>query len=310
MKKVVILWLVAIFTMLFAHDVQIISIDNKDGKITPKTIEDVFRSNGFYISDNRDMNTPFMKQFKQTDFKVYNLFTAYHSQSVKNLAKEYPKIGLLTPMSMSIYTRKGENKLYVSSLTLEAMSKITAIPTTNKDLQNIVKITKNLLEVALPKGKWETIDYGVAPMEKELVTKMNITLKDGQWQEDSESLIEEFEGNIEMQGFVQAGYNDINYYFKEAGDKTFDLFVSESICKLPVIYTVAKTRPEAGAFAPCSVMIYKKADSPIMYVEYPNVYNWISSLTIVDKESLKELLEAQAKMEVILYNLKADYNKF
>jgi len=57
-------------------------------------------------------------------------------------------------------------------------------------------------------------------------------------------------------------------------------------------------------------MIYKKADSPIMYVEYPNVYNWISSLTIVDKESLKELLEAQAKMEVILYNLKADYNKF
>jgi uncharacterized protein (DUF302 family) len=230
--------------------------------------------------------------------------------SVKNLAKEYPRIGLLTPMSMSIYTRKGENKLYVSSLTLEAMSKITAIPATNKDLQNIAKITKNLLEVALPKGKWETIDYGVAPMEKELVTKMNITLKDGQWQEDSESLIEEFEGNIEMQGFVQAGYNDINYYFKEAGDKTFDLFVSESICKLPVIYAVAKTRPEAGAFAPCSVMIYKKVDSPIMYVEYPNVYNWISSLTIVDKESLKELLEAQAKMEVILYNLKADYNKF
>ena len=310
MKKVVILWLIATFTMLFAHDVQIISIDNKDGKITPKTIEDIFKSNGFYISDNRDMNTPFMKQFKQTDFKVYNLFTAYHSQSVKNLAKEYPRIGLLTPMSMSIYTRKGENKLYVSSLTLEAMSKITAIPVTNKDLQNIAKITKNLLEVALPKGKWETIDYGVAPMEKELVTKTNITLKDGQWQEDSESLIEEFEGNIEMQGFVQAGYNDINYYFKEAGDKTFDLFVSESICKLPVIYAVAKTRPEAGAFAPCSVMIYKKHSDNIMYVEYPNVYNWISSLTIVDKESLKELLEAQAKMEVILYNLKADYNKF
>lgn len=310
MKKIVALWLFGIFTTLFAHDVQIISINNKDGKITPKTIEEVFRSNGFYISDNRDMNTPFMKQFKQTDFTVYNLFTAYHSQSVKNLAKEYPNIGLLTPMSMSIYTKKGESKLHISSLTLEAMSKITGIPTTNKDLQNIAKITKSLLEKAIPNGQWETIDYGVAPMEKELVTKMNITLKDGQWKEDSESLIEEFEGNIEMQGFVQAGYNDINYYFKEAGDKTFDLFVSESICKLPVIYTVAKTRPEAGAFAPCSVMIYKKQNDNVMYVAYPNVYNWISSLTIVDKDSLQQLLEAQAKMEVILYNLKADYNKF
>jgi len=256
------------------------------------------------------MNTPLMKQFGQTDFKVYNLFTAYHMQSVKNLAKEFPRIGLLTPMSMSIYTKKGENKLYVSSLTLDAMSKIIGIPVANKDLQNIAKITKSLLEKAIPNGQWETINYGVTPSEKELITKMNITLKDTQWKEDSESLIEEFEGNIEMQGFVQAGYNDINYYFKEAEDKTFDLFISESICKLPVIYAVAKTKPEAGAFAPCSVMFYKKADSPVMYVEYPNVYNWISSLTIVDKEGLKELLEAQAKMEVILHNLKSDYNKF
>ncbi|MDD2698104.1 MAG: DUF302 domain-containing protein [Arcobacteraceae bacterium] len=310
MKKIVALWLLGMFTILFAHDVQIISVDNKDGKITPKTIEEVFKSNGFYISDNRDMNTPFTKQFGQTDFKVYNLFTAYHSQSVKNLAKEYPNIGLLTPMSMSIYTKKGESKLYVSSLTLDAMAKITGISATNKDLQNIAKITKSLLERAIPNGKWETIDYGVSPMEKELVTKMNITLKDGQWKEDSESLIEEFEGNIEMQGFVQAGYNNIDYYFKEAGDNSFDLFVSESICKLPVIYAVAKTRPEAGAFAPCSVMIYKKHNDNVMYVAYPNVYNWISSLTIVDKESLKQLLEAQAKMEVILYNLKSDYNKF
>ncbi len=310
MKKIFALCLLGIFTILFAHDVQIISVDNKDGKITPKTIEEVFKKNGFYISDNRDMNTPFMKQFGQTDFAVYNLFTAYHSQSVKNLAKEFPSIGLLTPMSMSMYTKKGENKLFVSSLTLEAISKITGIPTSNKDLQNIAKMTKDLLIKAIPNGKWESIDYGVTPTEKELVTKMNITLKDGQWKEDSESLIEEFEGNIEMQGFVQAGYNDINYYFKEANDTTFDLFISESICKLPVIYAVAKTRPEAGAFAPCSVMIYKKHSDNIMYVAYPNVYNWISSLTIVDKESLKQLLEAQAKMEVILYNLKTDYNKF
>ena len=41
-----------------------------------------------------------------------------------------------------------------------------------------------------------------------------------------------------------------------------------------------------------------------MYVEYPNVYNWIASLTIQDKNAIKELIEAQAKMEVILYNAK------
>lgn len=46
-----------------------------------------------------------------------------------------------------------------------------------------------------------------------------------------------------------------------------------------------------------------------MYIEYPNVYNWIASLDMDHKEGIKELIEAQAKMEVILYNLKTDYEK-
>ena len=65
-------------TVLFAHDVQVYSVDNSQGKITPQTIEAAFVKNGFYISDNRDMNTPFIKQFQQTDFEIYNLFTLHH----------------------------------------------------------------------------------------------------------------------------------------------------------------------------------------------------------------------------------------
>ncbi len=45
MNKIVALLLIGVFTIVFAHDVQIISIDNKDEKITPKTIEDVFKTN-------------------------------------------------------------------------------------------------------------------------------------------------------------------------------------------------------------------------------------------------------------------------
>lgn len=309
MKKLLVLLMIGFFTFLLGHDLQLISVDNKDGKITPKTIEEEFKKAGFYISDNRDMNVPFMKQFQNTDFKVYNLFTTHHIKSVQNLAKQYPRIGLFTPMSMSIYTKKGEDKLYVSSLTIDAMSKITGIPKDNKDLVNIVKMVKETLQKALPGGKFETLPYDVAATQKELITKMHVKLKSGDWKQDSEAMIEEFEANLEMNGFVQAGFNNINYYFKESGDKFFDIFVSESICKLPVIYTVAKTRPEAGAFAPCSISIYKKSSDDFMYIEYPNVYNWIASLDMDHKEGIKELIEAQAKMEVILHNLKTDYEK-
>jgi uncharacterized protein (DUF302 family) len=309
MKKLLGILFIGIFSFVSGHDIQLLSIDNKDGKITPKTIEDEFKNAGFYISDNRDMNGPFTKQFQNTDFKVYNLFTTHHIKSVQNLAKQYPRIGLFTPMSMSIYTKKGEDKLYVSSLTLDAMSKITGIPKENKDLQNIVKMTKDTLLKAMPKAKLEKLPYEPSATPKELITKMHVKLKSKEWASESDSLIEEFEANLEMNGFVQAGFNDINYYFKESGDKYFDIFVSESICKLPVIYTVAKTRPEAGAFAPCSISIYKKSSDDFLYIEYPNVYNWIASLDMDNKEGIKELIEAQAKMEVVLYNLKTDYEK-
>lgn len=311
MKKVLAIVLSGFISFVLAHDIQIISSENKDGKITPKTIEKVFKEAGFYINDNRDMNGPFMKQFKQSDFKIYNLFTFAHIPTAVKLAKEYPTVGLFTPLSMSIYTKKGEDKIHISSLTLQGVSKITGIPQDNRELKQWMDLLVATLKKALPNGSFEKIPYSVQPSQKDLVTKMHIKFKENaDWGEDSDSLIDEFEMAYEAQGFVQAGYTNVNYKFKELGDDYFDLFVAESICKLPVIFEVAKTRPEAGAFAPCSVMIYKKRSDNFFHVEYPNVYNWIASLDIDDGDSLEQLLAAQGKMETILYKLKTDYDNF
>jgi len=89
----------------------------------------------------------------------------------------------------------------------------------------------------------------------------------------------------------------------EADYEDFDFYSVYSICKLPVIYTVAKVYPEAGAYAPCSLYMYKKQDGNNMHIAFPSVYNWISSMDIKDEESLKTLEEAQASMHNILTGL-------
>jgi len=94
------------------QDVQIFTVDNKDGKITPKSIEEAFVKEGFFISEHRDMNAPFIASFKETTFDIYNLFTVYRKDTVRNLAVKYPEIGLFTPMSMSIYAKRFENTFY------------------------------------------------------------------------------------------------------------------------------------------------------------------------------------------------------
>jgi uncharacterized protein (DUF302 family) len=286
----------------FANDVRVFSVENSSGKITPKTVEAAFAKAGFYISDNRDMNTPFMKQFQQTDFDVYNLFTLYHVDIVHKLAGEYPQIGLFAPMSMSIYTRKGSKTIHVASLTMDAMAKITGIPADNAELEKLGGLVEEALQEALPGGTFETLAYEVQKTDKELVTSFELELDPDAWEDEKDEFQMTFEGELKPNGFVMAGFTDVNFDFKKAGDDTFDFYDTESICKLPVIYSVAKTRPEAGAFAPCSLYMYKKKDEDVMHIAFPNVYNWMSSLSIEDQVAIDALEDAQKRMVKILTN--------
>jgi len=287
-------------TSLFANDVRVFSVENSDGKITAKTIESSFKKAGFYISDNRDMNTPFKKQFGETDFKIYNLFTLYNIEQVQELSKKYSNFGLFAPMSMSIYTKKGENTINVSSLTAATMAKIMGIPADNKQLIAIENLVTKALKDAMPKGVFKSFKYKVSKTDKKLVSSYTMEMDPEEWEDEKDEVQMTFEGELKPNGFVQAGFTDVNYDFKENKYNKFDFYDVYSICKLPVIYNVAKTRPEAGAFAPCSLYMYKESGKNIMHMAYPNVYNWISSLSIDDKKAIDALEDAQKRMVDIL----------
>ena len=285
------------------QDIQVFTADNSNGKITPETIEAAFKKVGFYISANRDMNGPFKRQFKETTFDVYNLFTFFSKEVNLELIKTYPQMGLFAPMSMSIYTRKGEKTISVSSLTPEAMAKIMNIPADNKALAKVGKMVKEALKLALPGGSFETLPYTVKKATDPLVTAYKTELDEDDIATAKEDFQMEFEGTLATNGFVMAGFNALNADFEEKNFKEYDFYDVYSICKLPVIYTVAKLYPEAGAFAPCSLIMYKKKSEKEMNVAFPSVYNWISSMDIKDKASLDVLLEAQKSMNTILTEL-------
>ncbi len=284
-------------------DVQLFVSDNSDGKITPKTIEEAFKKAGFFVSANRDMNTPFTKQFKESSFDTYNLFTFYKKDVVLELAKKYPNIGLFAPMSMSIYTKKGDKTISVSSLSAEAMQKIMKIPADEKLLTDLRALVVKTLKSAMPKGKFTTLSYKAVEPKGELVTtyKMEIDAKD--WDDELEEFKMGFEGELSPNGFVIAGQNNLGDDFEEKNYEGFDFYEVYSICKLPVIYTIAKSRPEAGAFAPCSLYLEKEKGKGEMTIAFPSVYNWMSSMSITDKKDIEVLEDAQKRMRKILSGL-------
>jgi uncharacterized protein (DUF302 family) len=292
-----------LITGLMAQDIEVFTSPNKDGNITTKTIEEVFTKAGFFVSANRDMNVPFKKQFKETSFDTYTLFTFYKKDVTLALAKKYENIGLFAPMSMSIYSKKGDKSISVSSLSASAMQKIMNIPKDEKLLTDLRALVVKTLKIAMPNGKFETLPYKIAETKEELISTFSMEIDAKDWEDELEELKMGFEGELAPNGFVIAGENNLGDEFEEANYEGFDFYEVYSICKLPVIYAIAKNHPEAGAFAPCSLYMSKKKGADMMNIAFPSVYNWISSMALDNKEDLSVLEDAQKRMRKILSSL-------
>ncbi len=271
-----------------SQDIRVMTVPNPDGKITGATIEAAFNANGFIVDGNNDMNKPFKLRFGKLWYNTYRLAVVHHSDYTAKLAKDYPSIGLLTPLSMSIWSSNDNKDMSISSLTLRGMSRITQIPMDNPDLIAYADAMDKALKDALPGGKYEERTYSkVADMNTQLATLFTAEI------EDKDEFEEEFEAEMEPVGFLFPSFIDLNGELQERGDESFDYYDTYSVCKFDVIYPVSETHPEVGAFAPCTFFIYKKVDEDVTHMGYPSVDNWITATDIEDEKSLQPLVEAQ-----------------
>ncbi|MDM5272451.1 DUF302 domain-containing protein [Sulfurovum sp. zt1-1] len=286
------------------HDVRVFVSDNADKKITPATIEEAFKGAGFIIAANNNMNAPFMRDFNETSFDVYNLAVVYRKDTALALAEQYPEIGLFTPMSMSIYTKKGDNTISVSSIAPHAMARIMGVPEDNEHIIAYGKKVEEALKAAMPNGKFITLPYEMKNEKHDFITRVAFEQDGDDWEESKDNYQMGFEGELAPHGFVMAGFTDLNYDFEENDKEWFYFYDVYSICKIAVIYEVAKLHPEAGAFAPCSAYMYQKRGEKTIHVAFPNVHKWIDALNITDKPSIDVLLDAQSRFEKILATIK------
>ncbi len=303
MKKIIILAaaFVCAVSLQAKGDLHLFSVDNKSGKITPTIIEKAFTSNGFSLGINSEMNVPFKKQFQKTTFKVFTLLTVYHTKLSQDLVKAYPQAGVFVPMGVGIYQGDKEDTLHISILTAEAQAKI--LGTDAKILKSIEVDTLKVIKGLFPNAK-HTLSEDSLKESRALVTKYEFDLDGEDWEESKEEVEMYLKGGAKPLGFVMPGSIDFNKEMTANGaESPFDFYDTFSICKLKVIYTVAQTRPEASAFAPCTVMVYKKKDEDKIVMGFPAVYNWLSSAKVDNKEAHAVLMKAQEDFESILIEI-------
>jgi len=266
--------------------------------VTPQQIEEAFEKGGYSIQQNRDMNGPYLKQFGQSDFAIYNLLTLYHPKIAMELVLEEPRSGIFAPFSVVIYRKKGDGHLFAGVLSARGMEKILGME--SPLLDRLEQSNRSILQGL--GGQLVPLSYKPKPTTKPLLTSYRFPVDPKEAldiKEEVEMVIEDGLGPI---GFVMANFNDFNYDLKEAGIDSFLFYDTYSLCKLKVIYTLSKIRPEAGVFAPCTLAIYQQKGKGEMEILFPNVENWISTLALEDPEAIATLRKAQRDMEEVLRN--------
>lgn len=278
---------------------QIFSTSNVEGNITAKSIEEVFNASGMTVDVNNNMNSIFEKRYKKIHHKSYNLAIFSNNKLVTKLIKKYPSIGMITPLSMSIYSDDAKSTINVSTLSLEGMSRITKIPATNLDLIAYAKLLDVALHKALPKGSYIAKSAATKSTGENIVTAFTteFELEDGDTYVDAkDGFKEEFESEIGSLGFLVPK----SYTLEAEG---YDFYDTYSIIRFNVIFPVSKEHPDAGSYAPFSLAIYKKKGDDAVHVTFPSISNWVNDLGISDKEALAEIKKTQDMIAGILEEL-------
>jgi len=280
------------------QNLQIFSVDNAKGMINAKSIEKAFNESSVVVDVNNDMNSIFSKRYGKVHHKNYNLAIFTNPELVSKIMTKYPSIGLITPLSMSIYEDAAKNTINVSTLSLAGMARITKIPTTDPDLIAYAKAVETALHKALPNGAYLTVNHTTKSPES-LTTEfeLELELEEGDTYADAkDSFKEEFEGELGPVGFLIP-----KSYTLEHTD--YDFFDTYSIIRFNAIYPVSKDHPDAGAYAPFSLVIYKKKDEETAHIAFPSISNWNSDLDIKDASIVKTVQETHNLVKGILEEL-------
>jgi len=279
-------------------DILLYKVDNSKNLITTENIAFLLEQEGYEVAKNQDMNTPYERQFKKSSFKIYSLMSIYHPEVANESVLKYSESGLFVPFSIAIYQRKNEDSLYIALLSSKAKEKILNVidPMFSRlEAHNRVTIKK-----ILPKAVEVKFDYKPIKTDEKLYTKYSFEVDDDEALESYEDFKLMLTEGMKPSGFVVANYIDFNKELKVSKHNDYLFYDSYSLCKLKIIYELSKTKPEAGAFAPCTMVIYHKKGSNKTELVSLNINNLTSTLALQDKSLLKMLEKAQKDMTKII----------
>jgi uncharacterized protein (DUF302 family) len=235
-------------------------------------------------------------------------FSVANDAALRPLLIEAPELGGFSPFNLHVYKLKNEDKTYVGHIVPDTMLDIVGVKDAGirKEFNAMFPSLDKMVQDEIG-GKVETSTFDGLPSKP----MMNFELKfdrPAELADFIETFQENYEAAFEEKKYIIAGYKDFKetYTDLELAFDEYDAYFVYSLCHFTYSYNMFnKGRPDAGAFAPCSMYLYIKKDSNTMVIGMPKLANWVSVLNIKDAAMKKSALDLDKEIISIMKGLGA-----
>lgn len=264
---------------------------------------------GFVLSDPHErINDAYKTKYGGTNLDNLGFFSVMKDAEVGPLLLKEPSLGGFSPFNLHVYKKQAENKTYVGHVTPETMLDITGVK--DADVRAKFIATFPALDAMIEKeigSKVETVEYAALPakpmMTYELPIERGASL---------ETAIADFQGKFEEvfeeNQYIIAGYKDIKAAMTDANIEfgRFDAYWVYSLCHFKFSEGIFNQgRPDAGAFAPCSMYMYIEKGSNKIVIGMPRLATWTAVMGIKDQKMVDSINALDVEITKIMTGLGA-----
>ena len=219
-------------------------------------------------------------------------FSIANDEKIRPLLLKAPELGGFSPFNLHIYKNANEDKTFVGHINPDTMLDIVGVKdeATRKEFNAMFPALDALVDKEIG-GTKQIVEYDKLTVEPMMTFEIEFERP-----EDVSEFVDEFQEGFETifeeNKYIIAGYKNFReaYDDMDADFEKYDAYFVYSLCHFSFSYSVFnKGRPDAGAFAPCSMYMYIEKDSNKMIVGMPKLENWISVLGIKDAKMVESI---------------------
>ncbi len=277
------------------------SKDEKAATVVEKKYMDMLENDmegiGFVLSDPHErINDAYATKYGGTNLDNLGFFSMTADEALRPLLLKAPELGGFSPFNLHIYKVKGDENTRVGHVTPNTMLDIVGVQdkATRAEFTKIFEPLDKLVDEKLG-GKVEIVKYDKLTPNPMMNFEMTFERPE-ELSEFIDTFQEDFEAAFEDHKYIIAGYKNFKeaYTDLELEFGKYDAYFVYSLCHFTFSNGVfnlvdgqeGDARPDAGAFAPCSMYMYIEKGSNKLVIGMPKLENWIAVMGVKDPKKV------------------------